>query len=370
MSKLTVPRNYIMFKSSSPTCKTDMRVDNLDGYGSVDCLDAIAHLLKVVNVIAPDELEANGLDSTTFNDAKALVIAFNPNSEIADGMLREIIQQGETRDYRAAACAWLKKNPDIWSSAWIPAITWEPEAEVSETSIELILFIGLGTIAFCLIIMYLGQKFGVFQLISDKFLGQLTLNIFGFCWKIVDYAFTWLLFIELDDIAHRQFMTFYLIFIGLHSVAFVPYVYYSAVHIWHVYNDMSDHKDLRENLMTQRNNANLNYTISQLEAEKHKNICNVMGLVFEDTPGVILLIYVMLNFEGTDTMIFCLGMITQCIELGQAVMSPFDLKRNIDTLEHMKERKTAMQDKGELSSSNDFPAEKQNQAQDQAQNQA
>ena len=69
-------------------------------------------------------------------------------------------------------------------------------------------------------------------------------------------------------------------------------------------------------------------------------------------------------------MIFCLGMITQCIELGQAVMSPFDLKRNIDTLEHMKERKTAMQDKGELSSSNDFPAEKQNQAQDQAQNQA
>ena len=48
-------------------------------------------------------------------------------------------------------------------------------------------------------------------------------------------------------------------------------------------------------------------------------------------------------------MIFCLGMITQCIELGQAVMSPFDLKRNIDTLEHMKERKTAMQEKGELS---------------------
>ena len=79
----------------------------------------------MVNVIAPDELEANGLDSTTFNDAKALVIAFNPNSEIADGMLREIIQQGETRDYRAAACAWLKKNPVTFNQDFLISFSFQ-----------------------------------------------------------------------------------------------------------------------------------------------------------------------------------------------------------------------------------------------------
>jgi hypothetical protein len=318
-----VTPNRLFFKSEYFECLLNSTNENVEGFGSRDCFGGVTSLIKLGNPKLMNE--------DVYQDAAKMIMKFNPNISTINHLL-EVTREKDDFD---ATCSWLKANQKQ-VALWLQDVNkFAPPVEDEGMNVELLLWLGMGTIVLFLIVIYLLQRSGVFEIISEAFLGPMIVSVVMYVWKLADYSFTWILYFELNDnpTVHDQFITCYIIFIASHSLAFGASMYYNSLNVLQVCYDDGSGQNLIGQPMAMRNEKNIKYTLAKIEMAIQLDTADCLGLFLEDLPGVCILMYCLHQFDNDMTITFLLGLMTQFVEFGFTLSGPTSLKHHVDIRE-------------------------------------